>query len=310
MLSICKIICISIILQYFNFLLAEEPIKPIPLDIQYNLQKAKLGKKLFFDTKLSKDNTISCATCHKIEMGGDDNLPFSFGIQGQKGNINAPTVLNSIFNFRQFWNGRAKTLQEQAIEPIENPIEMGHNFQELLLLLKKDKNYLKTFHEVYEDGITKENIADALAEFEKTLITPNAPFDKYLRGDKNAITPQQKKGYETFKAKGCIICHNGINIGGNLYAKVGIVNEKNFADKGLYLITKNPQDTYMFKVPSLRNITLTSPYLHNGSLNSLYDTVKLIAFMQLGIELSDQDTKNIIAFLHSLEGKVKGLNNE
>lgn len=305
-----KSIWIALFFIIFNTsILANEPIKPIPLKVDYNLEKAKLGKKLFFDSRLSKDNTISCASCHNLHDGGDDNLPFSFGINGQTGHINSPTVLNSYFNFRQFWNGRAKTLKDQVFFPIENPQEMGHNLNDLLIILKNNSYYKKQFKLLYSnEGITKNSISDAIAEFEKTLITPNAPFDKYLKGNINALTKQQIKGYKLFKTKGCVSCHNGINIGGNLYSRIGIVNKVSFKDKGLYEITKNKEDMYLFKVPSLRNIELTAPYFHDGSIDNLYDTVQKIALVQLGTKLSDQETQDIVSFLKSLTGELELIN--
>ena len=280
-------------------------IYPIPQNIEYNIQKAKLGKKLFFETKLSKNNTISCASCHFLTDGGDDNIKFSFGIDGKMGNINSPTVLNSVYNFRQFWNGRSKTLKEQALGPIENPVEMGHSFNILVKELKKDTAYPKKFSEFYPDGITRNNIADAIAEFEKTLITPNAPFDKYLRGDENAVSENVKKGYKLFEDKGCIGCHNGVNIGGSAFAKFGVIKGTDSTHKGLYELTKDKDDLYIFKVPTLRNITKTAPYFHDGRSKNLYDSIDFMANIQLGITLKDEEILLIEEFLKSLDGELK-----
>ena len=210
----------TILILLFFIVSYAQPISPIPLIIHSDAKKVALGQKLFFDTILSGDNTISCSSCHDIQNGGDDGLKFSFGVKGREGDINSPTVLNSVYNFRQFWNGRAKNLVHQAWGPVENPLEMDNTFVNLIATLNKTP-YKKEFQMIYHDGITKENIGDAIAEFEKTLITPNAPFDRYLRGDFSAITQKQKDGYELFKSKGCISCHNGVNIGGNLYNKFG-----------------------------------------------------------------------------------------
>ncbi len=286
-----------------SFLMAND-ITPIPLKVtDINPQKATLGKKLFFDTILSKNNTVACVNCHILSDGGDDNRQFSIGINNQSGNINSPTVLNSRYNFVQFWNGRAKDLQEQAASPIENPVEMGNNFPNLIKTLKKS-SYKKEFDAIYKNGITKENITDAIAEYEKTLITPNAPFDKYLRGDKNAITKIQKEGYELFKSKGCISCHNGINIGGNLYAKFGVFKEAKSKSLGRYEVTHNKLDKYFFKVPTLRNISLTAPYLYDGRYTKLSDMVKFMISYQLGKKAKQDDINKIIAFLISLTGKL------
>ncbi len=280
-----------------------EPITPIPLIIQTDKAKVELGKKLFFDTILSADDTISCASCHDLQNGGDDGLKFSFGIDAKEGDINSPTVYNAVYNFRQFWNGSAKNLAHQTFSPIENPVEMGNTFKELIITLEKTP-YKQKFENIYSDGITKENIGDAIAEYEKTLITPNAPFDKYLRGDKDAITQIQKEGYELFKAKGCIACHHGINVGGNLYNKFGVMAEVKSKRLGRYEVTKKESDKYYFKVPSLRNIEQTAPYLHDGRYDKLEDVVKFMARYQLGRTISQEEVEKIVSFLSSLSGEI------
>jgi cytochrome c peroxidase len=280
-----------------------EPITPIPLTVETDKQKVALGKKLFFDTILSSDNTISCASCHDLQNGGDDGLKFSFGIRGQEGDINAPTVYNAVYNFRQFWNGRAKDLAHQTWGPIENPVEMDNSFKKLIATLNQT-SYREEFENIYSDGVTKNNIGDAIAEYEKTLITPNAPFDRYLRGDNSAITQKQKDGYELFKTKGCIACHHGINVGGNLYNKFGVMKSVESKSLGRYEVTKKESDKYYFKVPSLRNIEKTSPYLHDGRYEKLEDVVKFMARYQLGRTISKEELDEIVSFLHSLNGEV------
>lgn len=298
-----KLLTLFFILSYSTLLLADEPIEALPEHIKVDEKKAALGQELFFETMLSRDKTISCATCHLLQDGGDDNLPFSFGIKGEEGDINAPTIYNAVFNFRQFWDGRAQNLQEQAVEPIENPIEMDYSVKELISRLEKTP-YRLQFKTIYKDGITKENISNALAEYEKTLITPNAPFDRYLKGDKQAITQQQKEGYELFKAKGCIACHHGINIGGNLYNKFGIYQESNSSNLGRYNVTHKERDKYYFKVPSLRNIAKTAPYFHDGRTSSLRVAVLTMAKYQLGRKITPQEVDKIVAFLKSLNGEL------
>jgi len=285
--------------------MANEPISPIPTSVVVNAQKVVLGKKLFFDTALSKNDTISCGSCHILEDGGDDNLQFSFGINGQKGSRNAPTVYNAVFNFRQFWDGRAKDLQDQAISPIENPIEMGFTFQALIAKLKKT-HYKKEFQTIYKDGITKENITNAIAEYEKTLITPNAPFDKYLKGNKKSLSKDAIQGYELFKNKGCITCHQGVNIGGNMYNKFGIFHDVNGKDFGRYDVTHREKDKYYFKVPSLRNVALTAPYFHDGRTQSLHEAVLLMSEYQLGRHITSEEINKIVVFLNSLTGDLRG----
>ena len=290
-------------LLIFSVSLYAEPIEPLPLKAEYDEKIAALGKQLFFDPMLSKDGTISCATCHHLENGGDDNLKFSFGINGQEGVINSPTVYNAVYNFRQFWDGKAKDLQEQAIGPIENPIEMGNSFENLIKTLNASK-YKKQFELLYSEGITKETITHAIAEYEKALITPNAPFDQYLRGDKNAISDNQKEGYALFKSKGCISCHHGQNVGGNLYNKFGVIENTKSADLGRYNVTKKDRDRYFFKVPSLRNVAMTSPYFHDGRTASLDEAVKMMARYQLGQPVSEEEVMKIVAFLSSLNGEI------
>jgi cytochrome c peroxidase len=291
------------LLSLHTLLIASESITPIPEEMNVDAKKVSLGKKLFFDTQLSKDNTINCASCHNLQEGGDDNLRVSFGINGQQGTRNAPTVYNAVFNFRQFWDGRAKNLAAQAAGPVENPVEMGFNFPDLIKKLDKTA-YKQEFNTIYKDGITKHTITDAIAEYEKTLITPNAPFDLYLKGDKNAITKEQKKGYELFKTKGCIACHQGINVGGNMYNKFGIFEDANSSDLGRYDVTHRERDKHYFKVPSLRNVARTAPYFHDGKTSSLRVAVLTMAKYQLGRKITPQEVDAIVAFLKSLNGQL------
>lgn len=281
-------------------------ITPIPQKINYNLKKALLGKKLFNEKILSLDNSISCATCHLLDQGGDDNLRVSIGVNGSKGTLNAPTVLNAVFNFRQSWDGRSKNLEEQAKNPIENPIEMAHNFTNLIKVLNNTK-YKSKFKKIYKNGITRDNITNAIAEYEKTLITPDSKFDKFLNGDINAINEFEKNGYELFKNKGCIACHHGINIGGNLYNKFGAIIDIDSKNLGRYNVTKNESDKYYFKVPTLRNIELTAPYFHDGRYNDLRKTVETMSLIQLGRPISKLEIDNIVAFLKTLTGKLNNI---
>jgi cytochrome c peroxidase len=295
-------------LSLFTFLLsicliAQELITPIPQKVEVDAKKARLGQMLFFDPILSRDDTISCASCHDLQNGGDDGLKFSFGIEGKEGNINAPTVYNAVFNFWQFWDGRAKNLEEQAVGPIENPVEMDSTFKELIPKLQKT-HYKRLFDTIYPEGITKHNIANALAEYEKTLITPNAPFDKYLRGDADALTKDEKEGYELFKTKGCVSCHHGVNLGGNLYNKFGVFEDPNSQQLGRYNVTKKERDKYYFKVPTLRNIEHTAPYFHDGRTYNLKEAVLIMAQYQLGREITNEEVDKIVAFLKTLSGEL------
>jgi len=297
----------KIILFFFFFslslLYSQSNITPIPLDIKYNKQKAELGKKLFFDTILSKDGTISCSSCHILPGSGANQTAYSFGVNGAEGILNSPTVLNSSFNFVQFWDGRAKDLKSQALKPIENPIEMASKTPDVLKKLKKS-SYNQKFKRIYKDGVTKENLADALAEFEKALNTPNSRFDKYLKGDEKAINEQEKNGYQLFQDLGCISCHNGRGVGGNSYHRIGLFKEYK-QDKpllGRYSVTKRERDKYMYKVPSLRNIELTAPYFHDGGAKTLKDAITYMQELQLGIEPNDNYINDIEAFLKTLTG--------
>ncbi|MDH4281757.1 MAG: cytochrome-c peroxidase [Myxococcales bacterium] len=290
---------------------AAEPIQPLPTSVDVNMEKVVLGRSLYHDTILSGDGTVSCATCHMLDHGGAEPRKSSVGIRGQIGPINSPTVLNSSYNFVQFWDGRAKDLQEQAEGPVANPKEMGSEWDGVVEKLKKNKEYAAEFAKLYPDGVTKANTTDAIAEYEKSLITPSR-FDKYLRGDDTAITDAEKKGYATFKEVGCTACHNGILVGGAMFQKMGLVNDY-FADRGTpiteadlgrFNVTKNPAEKHLFKVPTLRNVELTSPYLHDGSRATLEETVKVMGKYQLGRDLTDEQVNSIVAFLKSLTGEL------
>ncbi len=296
----------KILILFFSLYISiyAENITVIPQKIEFNKQKAFLGKKLFKDKGLSIDNTISCESCHNLKEGGDDSIATSIGINGQVGNLNAPTVLNAVFNISQFWDGRARNLEEQAIEPIENPIEMGHSF-DILIKKLKDTEYKKEFNKIYKDGISKKNIVNAIAEFEKTLITPNSRFDKFLSGQKDALTDFEKEGFYLFKNKGCISCHHGVNIGGNQYNKFGVIVEIDNKNLGRYNVTKNKEDEYYFKVPTLRNIVLTSPYFHDGRTSSLKEAVATMSMIQLGRPITEVELEKIVAFLETLTGELK-----
>lgn len=290
-----------------------EPIKPIPLSLDLDYQKVELGEKLFFDTRLSKDNTLSCASCHDLNQGGTDRRVSSMGINGAVGPINSPTVLNAGFNFKQFWNGRAESLEEQAAGPVNNPIEMGSNWDEVITKLSKEEDYVSRFQLVYKSTIKPEHIQNAIAEYEKSLFTPNSRFDQYLRGDINAIDRDELEGYNLFKNYGCSSCHQGVNIGGNMFQTFGISGDYfaqrgniTEADYGVYNVTKRESDKYVFKVPSLRNVNLTPPYLHDGSAKTLEEAVRVMSIYQLGKTLNEDETRKIVKFLKTLTGELKG----
>ncbi|WP_187647430.1 cytochrome-c peroxidase [Nitrosophilus labii] len=286
------------------FLLAKEPITPIPKNIKYDKEKAILGKYLFFDPLLSKDKSISCASCHDFNHGGADPRPVSIGVEGKKGKVNAPTVYNSYFNFRQFWNGRAKDLKDQAKYPIHASNEMAMNEKLIEKRLNANTFYKTLFKKVYKtDKIEFWMVIDAIAEFEKALITPDSKFDRYLKGEVK-LSSLEKKGYLLFKQLGCITCHNGINIGGNSFQKIGAINPYNKEPVGdRFEITKREFDRYRYKVPSLRNIALTAPYFHDGSVKSLEEAIDKMAYHNLGFTLNEKEKEAIISFLKTLTGK-------
>jgi cytochrome c peroxidase len=294
-----------LILLTIQIVSADSVITPIPLSNSYDLKKSHLGKKLFFDTRVSKDNSIACVSCHQLPEGGADVVPYSFGVNGQQGAMNSPTVLNSLYNFVQFWDGRATSLEEQAKGPIENPVEMANSMENVTKMVKNDNFYKKEFLAIYPDGVTEENILNALAQFEKALTTPNSRFDKYLRGDKKALNTQELKGWKRFNDLGCISCHNGINIGANMYQKAGLIIPMEDKDSlGRYNVTKREIDKFVFKVPTLRNIALTAPYFHNGSVKRLDKAIYQMAYHQLGIIIKHKDIEEIKAFLKTLTGET------
>lgn len=289
---------------------ADEPIKPLPLKLTLDARKVELGKALFHDKRLSKDNSIACASCHDLAKGGADGKPTAIGIGGQVGPINTPTVLNSSFNFRQFWNGRAATLEEQAAGPVHNPGEMGSNWDEVLAKLRQDAALVGKFTAVYKDGLKPANIQDAIATFESSLVTPSR-FDRFLRGDLKAINENEARGYQLFKTYGCVACHQGVNVGGNMYQQFGVMDEYfkvrgkpiTEADLGRYAVTKLESDRYVFKVPSLRNVELTAPYFHDGATRTLEEAVDVMFRYQLGRSAPASDKSLIVQFLKTLTGE-------
>ena len=298
---------------------ANETIRPVPDSVEYDPAKAALGELLYHDTRLSADGTVSCATCHGINTGGVDNLKYSEGIGGQLGGVNAPTVFNAVFNFVQFWDGRAATLADQAAGPPLNPVEMGcASFDEIVARLAEDKAFAKAFNAVYPEGLSQATITDAIAQYERTLVTPNSPFDRYLKGDKEALTAEQVKGFELFKEYNCATCHAGVNMGGLSYELMGQradyfkdreLQERSGltdGDNGRWAQTGIERDRFRFRTPGLRNVALTYPYYHDGSVETLEEAVGMMAKYQVGKELSDENISTISAFLRALTGEYKG----
>lgn len=274
--------------------------------------KILLGKMLFFDPRLSASHAISCNSCHNIGLGGVDDQETSIGHHWQRGGRNSPTVFNAVFNTAQFWDGRAKDLEAQAGGPMVNPVEMASPTAHVAEQLSATPGYVTAFQSAFpgvSGPVTLENAQRAIAVFEATLITPNAPFDKYLKGNAAALNDTQKSGLKLFMDKGCAACHNGINIGGGRYAPFGVVEKPGAAflppdDKGRFMVTKTASDEYVFKVPTLRNIALTAPYFHTGKAWDLRQAVAVMGTSQLGANLSEDEIDRITSFLESLTGDI------
>lgn len=289
-----------------SYTVAAEPIEVITPAKITEPEKVELGKMLFFEPRLSKSGFISCNSCHNLSIGGVDAIPTSIGHHWQEGPINSPTVLNADFMLAQFWDGRASDLKEQAAGPIANPKEMGFSHELAIETIASMPAYRARFAKVYGDEkVDIDRLTDAIAAFEKTLVTPNSPFDQYLLGKQDAISNDAKAGYQLFKDKGCVSCHNGPAVGGTMFMKMGLVKpfHTNNPAEGRKGVTGKDADKFVFKVPTLRNIELTYPYFHDGSVWTLEEAVNTMADIQLGKELTEKQTKEMVAFLNSLTGE-------
>ena len=299
---------------------AAEPIRPVPTEVEVDRAKAELGKWLFHDTRLSKNNTISCASCHDLSAGGDDGRVVSIGMEGRSGVLNAPTVFNAGFNFKQFWDGRAHTLTDQIDGPLQSSVEMESIWPDVVTKLFQDTDYPGLFQQIYPDSeqgqtISRQNIKDAIAEFVRSLTTPHSRFDRWLKGDTTALNDAEKEGYALFKRYGCASCHQGANVGGNMFQVFGVINDYftkrgniTDADLGRFNVTGNEADRHAFKVPSLRMAAHTAPYLHDGSAATLRDAVDAMFEFQLGREAPDAHKDAIVTFLKTLPGEYVDTN--
>ena len=284
---------------------SSEPIQPISAAKGQDPAMVELGKKLFFDPRLSKSGFISCNSCHNLSMGGSDNLKTSIGHNWQEGPINSPTVLNSSMNVAQFWDGRAKDLKAQAGGPIANPGEMAFTHELAIDLLKSIPGYVAEFKKVFKsDTVDIDGVTKAIAAFEETLVTPNSRFDKWLKGDKKAISANELEGYKLFKDSGCVACHNGPAIGGNSFQKMGVVEayKSSSAAEGRVAVTGKDADRFNFKVPTLRNVEMTYPYFHDGAADTLPQAVDTMARIQLGKTFTADENAKVVAFLKTLTG--------
>lgn len=272
-------------------------------------EKIELGKVLYFDPRLSSSALISCNTCHNIGMGGDDFQETSIGHGWQRGPRNAPTVLNSIFNIAQFWDGRAPDLKEQAKGPVQASVEMNNTPESAIKTIKSMPEYIEMFKRAFPDGenpVTFDNMARAIEAFEATLITPDSRFDKYIKGDSAALTDEEKEGLKIFMGKYCSSCHGGINMGGQGYYPFGVVKRPSeeiiAGDVGRFKVTRAKNDEYVFKSPSLRNIVLTPPCFHSGRVWDLREAVAIMSLAQFGIKLTESDIDKLVAFLKTTTG--------
>ena len=293
---------------------AGEPIRPIPDVPEADPERVALGRALFHDPRLSKDNSTACVSCHDLSHGGDDGRRVSVGVEGRTGPINAPTVFNAGLNFAQFWDGRAVTLEQQIDGPVQASAELGSLWPEVIAKLYEHESYPRRFAALYADGITRGNVKDALATYMRSLLTPNSRFDRWLRGEAGALEPLERRGYALFKHYGCVSCHQGANVGGNMFQVFGVLNDYfrrrgdiTDADMGRFNVTGNPADRHAFKVPSLRMAALTAPYLHDGSAATLRDAVDAMFAFQLGREAPDADKDAIVAFIKTLAGENREL---
>lgn len=271
-------------------------------------QVVSLGRSLFHDPRLSRDKTVSCATCHDLTSGGDDGLPVSIGIDQQLGDRNAPTVYNASLNAAQFWDGRAPTLVEQVDGPIHNPKEMDTDWAVVLRRLADDTDCLAAFRAAYGGPPTPDRVRHAIATFEMSLATPGADFDRWLTGDDQALSDNELEGLKLFKKHGCVTCHQGRALGGNLFQPLGLMqayfDDDDDGDLGRFNHTQREEDKHVFRVPSLRNVALTAPYFHDGSAGTLHAAVRIMLRHQVGVEPDEQEVSKLVDFLHTLTGQM------
>jgi cytochrome c peroxidase len=296
---------------------AEDPFEPLPAQIPVDREAARLGATLYADPILSSDRSLTCWSCHDPAKGGADGLPHASVPSRPAGSINTGTVFNLPFNVRFNRNGKFDSLRAQVDGPVTSPHVMAMRWPELVARLRADRSYRRRFRAVYDEGVTRATIRDAIASFERTLLTPHAAFDRFVRGDETALDAEQRAGYALFKSLGCASCHQGINIGGNMFARLGVLGDyfadrdrrgrgETDADAGRFQVTHRERDRHVFRVPSLRNVACTAPYLHDGSQASLADVITVMGRYQLGRELTDEQVGRLAAFLRSLTGDYRG----
>ena len=287
----------------------DEPLRPLPAGPTLDPRKVELGRRLFVDSRLAKDDSVSCASCHDFSRGGADPRPRSIGAHGARSGANAPSVFNSGLNFRQTWNGSARSLEEFLDRLISNPKVFASTWDEVIAKLSSDPALSEAFANAYADGVTRASAIDALANFTRSLTTPSR-FDRYLKGDHQALSADERQGYVKFKSYGCVACHQGVNVGGNMFQKFGVMGDyfrdrgnETPGDAGRFAVTKRESDRHVFKVPSLRNVELTAPYFHDASAASLEVAVEVMFRYQLGRSAPAEDKALIIKFLKTLTGE-------
>jgi len=297
----------------------EEPIQPLPVALAVEPDKFALGQRLFAETRLSGDGQVSCLSCHSLQTGGADHRPFSIGVNGAIGPVNAPTIFNVAYNFRFNWNGRYDSLTTHTDALVQNPVAMGSRWPDVVQILAADPTYRQAFTQVYgnatpKNPVTKDRIIYAIVNYESALITPNAAFDRDLRGEQKALSPRQQEGYQRFKAYGCVSCHQGINVGGNMFQKFGVLGDYladrgniTEADYGRFNVTQLEADRFVFRVPSLRNVAATPPYFHDGSAATLEQAIAIMVKYQLGRPIPAIDVELLAEFLRSLTGEHDGV---
>jgi cytochrome c peroxidase len=291
---------------------ADEPITPIPATVDVRPDKARLGERLFNDVRLSRGGVVACSTCHRLDAGGADNQALAAGLDGRPLDFNTPSIFNIALDALLDWRGNYRTIEAQNAAVLRDARIMDTDWASLLAALRADAAYRAGFVAIYRAEPGREEVIDSLAAFQRSLLTPNSRFDRYLRGEPHALSAEEQRGYELFKSYGCVACHQGVNVGGNLYQRFGVFADpfagrpERQADLGRFVLTGDPADRHVFRVPSLRNVALTAPYFHNGSASSLSDAVTVMARSQLGRTLPRTDTALIVGFLRTLTGEYRG----
>ena len=294
--------------------LVKDAIQPLPTTVVVDQAKFQLGEKLFRERQLSINGEVACINCHKLDRGGVDGKQYSPGINRAKTRVNTPTVFNVAYNFRFNWNGQHESLITHTDKLMQNPTVMGSKWSDVRQKLAASDEYRQAFEAIYADGVSKDTVIDAIVAYESALVTPNAPFDRYLRGDRSALSATEQEGYSLFQAYGCVSCHQGANMGGNMFQKFGVIGDY-FADRGnlqaadlgRFNVTGNEADRYVFRVPSLRNVAVTSPYLHDGTVETLTEAINIMVKYQLGRPIPAAHVDAIAQFLKTLTGEYEGV---